>query len=205
MDQSNAAAAADQSNVRAASAGSGRNALEPAGGELGRQEEIDEGGMTPFLQAIRTGTPEVVARVIETQGDSILGDCANNGMTCLHLAAERTDNSSAALVRLLLDGHHGRPELPLVDAQDKQSFTPLHVVSPLAHLAENKKQQQLLPPPPTTTNLVDTHQNLGKRERHTSTPTTPTTPTPHAFFLLHDGRIAWLLTSSSVLVYYNSS
>lgn len=104
--------------------------MEPTGGEQGCQEEKDEEGLTPFLQAVRTGTPEVVARLVETHGDGVLRDCTNNGRTCLHLAAERKENSSAAaLVRLLLDDHAGRPELPHVDARDMQSFTPLHVVS----------------------------------------------------------------------------
>lgn len=113
-----------------AAAGSGREGVEPAEGERGCHEKRDEEGMTPFLQAVRTGTPDVVAHLIETHGDSSLGDCCtNNGRTCLHLAAERKDNSSAALVRLLLDSHNGRPKLPHVDARDIQSFTPLHVVS----------------------------------------------------------------------------
>lgn len=36
---------------------------------------------------------------------------------------------SAVVVRLLLDSFGERPEMPHVDARDKQGFTPLHVVS----------------------------------------------------------------------------
>ena len=139
MEQSSVAAkAAEAASPAPAPAGSVSVAVEPAGGEEGSQEKKDEEGLTSFLQAVRTGTPEAVARLVETHGDGVLGDCTHNGRTCLHLAAERNHDSSAALVRLLLDGHAGRPELPHVDARDMQSFTPLHVVSFLQEMLWKK-------------------------------------------------------------------
>eukprot|EP00903_Cladosiphon_okamuranus_P020320 g18644.t1 len=133
-----AAKAASVASAAAAATAAGSRtptAVEPADSERGCQERDGE-GLTPFLQVVRTGSPEVVARLIETHGESVLGDCANNGTTCLHLAAERQDNSAAALVRLLLDGdgQAGRPGLPHVDARDKQSFTPLHLACTLGNL-----------------------------------------------------------------------
>eukprot|EP00752_Nemacystus_decipiens_P004196 g3835.t1 len=136
MEQSNVAveAQAAVAPVSPTPAASGSVAVEPTGGEQGCQEQKDEEGLTPFLLAVRTGTPENVARLVEMHGDGVLGECTNNGRTCLHLAAEREDNSAVAVVRLLLDGHAGRPELPHVDARDTQSFTPLHVACMLGNV-----------------------------------------------------------------------
>ncbi|CAN0074277.1 unnamed protein product, partial [Hapterophycus canaliculatus] len=83
--------------------------------------------MTPFLQAARSGSVQAVMSLVETVGDSVLGERTKKGMTCLHLAAERTDGSAGPVVRFLLDTFEGRPELPQVDARDGQGFTPLHV------------------------------------------------------------------------------
>lgn len=124
MDRSGAAAAA----------ACGRQALDDEGCE----DKKDEDGMTPFLQAVRGGAPQALAGLIETLGDRSLADRTINGMTCLHLAAERRDtdedgsSAAAAVVSLLLDNYKGRSELPHVDARDEQSFTPLHVVSALS-------------------------------------------------------------------------
>ena len=137
MDQSNGAAAAAAAAAVAAAA-RGRQAPDHNEGCEGKK---DEDGMTPFLQAARSGTPQTLVHLVDTLGDHTLADRTNNGMTCLHLAAERRDtdhrkdgstsspsSSSAAVIRLLLDSYKGRPELPDVDARDEQSFTPLHVV-----------------------------------------------------------------------------
>ena len=150
-----AAVAAAAAEAAAEEAGSGRAAAQPEASGQGCQEKNDEEGLTPFLRAVRTGSPEEVARLIETHGNSVLGDFASNGRTCLHLAAERKDNSAAAaaLVRLLLDGHAGRPELPHVDARDKQSFTPLHVVSFVQELCYYGRDH----PPHTHTHTPHTH------------------------------------------------
>lgn len=98
-----------------------------------RDDEAD--GMTPLLTAVKRGTSRTVLHLVELLGDGCLADRTDTGMTCLHLAAERgndsTDEGESAAVMLgvLLDDFKGKPELPHVDARDKRSFAPLHVAS----------------------------------------------------------------------------
>lgn len=121
-----AAAAATRAAKTAAVTACGKDALEAT--SVGLDDDGGD-GMTPFLQTIRSGTTQTMTDLVETVGDSVLGDRSKNGMTCLHLAAERKDGSAGPVVRCLLDTFGGRPELPQVDSRDGQGFTPLHVVS----------------------------------------------------------------------------
>ena len=102
----------------------GRDALLAARGEE---------GMTPLLAAVRRGTHRTVLYLVESLGEGCLSRCTETGLTCMHLAAERgrggepEEESAASMLRLLLDDFKERPDLPDVDARDRQGFTPLHV------------------------------------------------------------------------------
>lgn len=105
----------------------------------------DEAGNNPLLIAVRYGSIKTVVSLVKDLGAE-LAYCNNAGMSCLHMAAERSDTratggeggygqaggageereSAAAMLSVLLDELDGAGALD-VDARDKQNFTPLHV------------------------------------------------------------------------------
>lgn len=110
-------------------------------GQEGMLEVRDGEGNSPLLAAVRRGSTKTVVHLVKKLGAD-LGHCNNAGMSCLHLAAERSEDdqkrsgnhdghaseSAEAMLLTLLDeleGHNGC--LPEVDARDNQRFTPLHV------------------------------------------------------------------------------
>ena len=92
-----------------------------------------EEGMTSLLAAVRRGAHHTVRYLVGALGEGCLSSRTETGLTCLHLAAERgrggepEAESATSMLRLLLDDFKDRPDLPHVDARDKQSFTPVHV------------------------------------------------------------------------------
>lgn len=105
----------------------------------------DEAGNNPLLIAVRCGSIKTVVSLVKDMGAE-LAYCNNAGMSCLHMAAERSDaratggegghgraggaeeerGSAAAMLSVLLDDLDEAGTLH-VDTRDKQNFTPLHV------------------------------------------------------------------------------
>lgn len=107
----------------------------------GMLEVRDAEGNSPLLAAVRRGTTKTVVHLVEELGAD-LGHCNKAGMSCLHLAAERSEDrhrresghngdvleSAEAMLRILLDRLEGHNNgLLQVDMRDNQKFTPLHV------------------------------------------------------------------------------